>query len=76
MCAAADAELMFVNAVASGGYNLLGINAGCTGFTNGVNGDQVGTSGEERRSHRFFVRTARVIHVICGVPFAYGFKQA
>ncbi|HLE27038.1 MAG TPA: choice-of-anchor Q domain-containing protein, partial [Anaerolineales bacterium] len=27
------------------GYNLIGINTGCSGFTNGVNGDQVGTSG-------------------------------
>jgi RHS repeat-associated protein/CSLREA domain-containing protein len=29
----------------SQGYNLIGNNAGCSGFTNGVNGDQVGTSG-------------------------------
>ncbi len=27
------------------GYNLIGNNTGSTGFTNGVNGDQVGTSG-------------------------------
>jgi hypothetical protein len=29
----------------SGGYNLLGISDGCSGLTNGVNGDQVGTFG-------------------------------
>jgi len=28
----------------SGGYNLLGDNAGCTGLTNGANGDKVGTA--------------------------------
>ena len=26
------------------GYNLLGTNAGCSGLTNGMNGDQVGTA--------------------------------
>jgi CSLREA domain-containing protein len=31
-------------ALASAGYNLLGNNQGCTGLTNGVNGDKVGTS--------------------------------
>ena len=29
----------------TGGYNLLGDNAGCTGLTNGANGDKVGTAG-------------------------------
>ena len=29
----------------SQGYNLIGNNSGCSGFTHGVNGDQVGTSG-------------------------------
>jgi len=29
----------------SGGYNLIGDDTGCTGFTNGVNGDQVGVTG-------------------------------
>ncbi len=29
----------------SGGYNLLGNNSGCTGLTDGQNGDQVGTPG-------------------------------
>ncbi len=28
----------------TGGYNLIGNDAGCTGFTNGVSGDKVGTS--------------------------------
>jgi len=32
-------------AVTTGGYNLIGINTGMTGITNGVNGDQVGTAG-------------------------------
>jgi hypothetical protein len=37
-------------ALNSQGYNLLRINAGCTGLTDGVNGDLVGTSGSPRNA--------------------------
>lgn len=35
-------------ALSTAGYNLLGSNAGCTGLTNGVNGDQVGSAAAPR----------------------------
>jgi hypothetical protein len=37
-------------ALSSAGYNLLRINAGCTGLADGVNGDKVGTLGSPRNA--------------------------